>query len=33
MLVAFKKVIQDYTTPPEKELRRDLDSVIKPHIK
>lgn len=33
LLAVFKKIIQNYTTPPEKELRRDLDAVIKPHIK
>ncbi len=33
ILAAFRKVIQDYTTPEQKELRRDLDAVIKPHIK
>eukprot|EP00731_Ephydatia_muelleri_P011095 Em0005g1681a len=32
MLAAFKKVIQDYTTPPEKELCRHLDATIKPFI-
>ncbi|XP_065897705.1 translation initiation factor eIF2B subunit delta-like [Dysidea avara] len=32
MLAAFKKVFQDYTTPPEKELCRDLEATIKPYI-
>lgn len=32
MLGAFKKVIQDYSTPPQKELSRDLQVTIKPYI-
>lgn len=32
LLDAFKKVIGDYTTPPQKELSRDLASAIKPYI-
>ncbi|ESO85972.1 hypothetical protein LOTGIDRAFT_129894, partial [Lottia gigantea] len=32
LLAAFKKVISDYSTPPQKELGRDLDSKIKPYI-
>lgn len=32
MLAAFKQVIQDYTTPPQKELSRDLEATIKPYI-
>ncbi|XP_038051378.1 translation initiation factor eIF-2B subunit delta-like [Patiria miniata] len=32
MLHAFKQVIADYTTPPQKELSRDLESKIKPYI-
>ncbi|XP_050389370.1 translation initiation factor eIF-2B subunit delta [Patella vulgata] len=32
LLAAFKKVITDYITPPQKELCRDLDSKIKPYI-
>ncbi|XP_071503110.1 translation initiation factor eIF2B subunit delta-like [Diadema antillarum] len=32
LLVAFKKVIVDYTTPPQKDLSRDLESRIKPYI-
>jgi translation initiation factor eIF-2B subunit delta len=32
MLAAFKKVINDYTTPAQKELRRDLDAHIRPFI-
>ncbi|VDI00761.1 translation initiation factor eIF-2B subunit delta [Mytilus galloprovincialis] len=32
MLVAFKQVIADYTTPAHKELSRDLEARIKPYI-
>lgn len=32
LLCAFKKVISDYSTPPCKELSRDLESRIKPYI-
>ncbi|XP_019628473.1 PREDICTED: translation initiation factor eIF-2B subunit delta-like [Branchiostoma belcheri] len=32
LLVAFKKVIADYTTPTDKDLSRDLDAKIKPYI-
>ncbi|XP_013413098.2 translation initiation factor eIF-2B subunit delta-like [Lingula anatina] len=32
LLNAFKQVIRDYTTPPQKELARDLDNRIKPCI-
>lgn len=32
MLAAFKQVIADYTTPPQKEMSRDLESRIKPYI-
>jgi translation initiation factor eIF-2B subunit delta len=32
MLGAFKKVIQDYKTPPQKLLSRDLEATIKPYI-
>lgn len=32
MLAAFKQVIADYTTPPHKELSRDLEAKIKPYI-
>lgn len=32
MLAAFKEVITDYTTPPQKELSRDLEARIKPYI-
>jgi translation initiation factor eIF-2B subunit delta len=32
LLNAMKKMIGDYVTPPQKELSRDLDAKIKPHI-
>ncbi|XP_065063368.1 translation initiation factor eIF2B subunit delta-like isoform X1 [Rhopilema esculentum] len=32
LLSAFKKVIADYTTPPSKEISRDLEARIKPYI-
>ncbi|XP_022286386.2 translation initiation factor eIF2B subunit delta-like [Crassostrea virginica] len=32
MLAAFKQVIGDYTTPPQKELSRDLEAKLKPYI-
>ncbi|XP_027046644.1 translation initiation factor eIF-2B subunit delta-like isoform X2 [Pocillopora damicornis] len=32
LLLAFKKLIADYVTPPQKELCRDLDAKIKPNI-
>eukprot|EP00112_Aurelia_sp_Birch-Aquarium-sp1_P017934 Seg421.3 transcript_id=Seg421.3/GoldUCD/mRNA.D3Y31 product="Translation initiation factor eIF-2B subunit delta" protein_id=Seg421.3/GoldUCD/D3Y31 len=32
LMYAFKKVIADYTTPPSKEISRDLESRIKPYI-
>jgi len=32
LLCTFKKVISDYTTPPSKELSRDLEAKIKPYI-
>ncbi|XP_060084034.1 translation initiation factor eIF-2B subunit delta-like [Ylistrum balloti] len=32
MLAAFKQVITDYVTPPQKELSRDLEARIKPYI-
>lgn len=32
LLNAMKKVISDYSTPPQKELCRDLDSRLKPYI-
>lgn len=32
LLAAFKKVILDYSTPPEKYLSRDLELTIKPYI-
>ncbi|XP_071112004.1 translation initiation factor eIF2B subunit delta-like isoform X1 [Haliotis cracherodii] len=32
LLAAFKKVITDYNTPPQKELSRDLENKIKPYI-
>ncbi|KAK3087547.1 hypothetical protein FSP39_007400 [Pinctada imbricata] len=32
MLAAFKQVIRDYVTPPQKELSRDLEAKIKPYI-
>ncbi|XP_062579532.1 translation initiation factor eIF-2B subunit delta-like [Saccostrea cucullata] len=32
MLAAFKQVIRDYTTPPQKELSRDLEAKLKPCI-
>jgi len=33
MLLAFKKVIEDYVTPPSKELARDLESIIDSYVK
>ncbi len=32
LLTALKRVIADYVTPPQKELSRDLDATLKPHI-
>ncbi|KAL5013428.1 hypothetical protein ScPMuIL_007698 [Solemya velum] len=32
LMLALKKIIEDYTTPPQKELSRDLEAKIKPHI-
>lgn len=32
LLAAIKQVIADYSTPPDKELSRDLDAKIKPYI-
>jgi len=32
LMNAFKKVITDYTTPPSKEMSRDLESRLKPYI-
>jgi hypothetical protein len=32
LLGAFKKVVSDYVTPPDKALARDLDARIKPYI-
>ncbi|XP_077990058.1 translation initiation factor eIF2B subunit delta-like [Glandiceps talaboti] len=32
LMQAFKAVIRDYTTPPQKELSRDLEAKIKPYI-
>lgn len=33
MLLAFKRVIQDYITPPSKELARHLESIIDSYVK
>lgn len=33
MLIAFKKVIRDYVTPPQKELARDLEGIIDEYVK
>ena len=33
LLVAFKQVIADYSTPPQKDLSRDLESKLKPYIR
>jgi translation initiation factor eIF-2B subunit delta len=33
MLLAFKRVIKDYVTPPSKELARDLESIIDSYVK
>lgn len=33
MTASFLQVIQDYTTPPQKELSRDLEATIKPYIR
>ncbi len=33
LLAAMKQVINDYVTPPQKELARDLDAKIKPYIR
>ena len=32
LMHAMKMVIKDYTTPPQKELARDLDARLKPYI-
>jgi len=32
LLIALKRVIEDYVTPPQKELSRDLDAKLKPYI-
>lgn len=33
MLVLMPQVIADYSIPPAKELRRDLDATIRPYIR
>lgn len=33
IIASFLQVIQDYTTPPQKELSRDLEATIKPYIR